>query len=165
MENNIFKFGTEHFKQFLGTAMGTPAACIYATLYYRVHENTLLTKYKDDIILLKRFIDDMFGIWTSTEERFEQFKADLPFGLLTWEATSLKKSVDFLDLTITLENDGTLSMKTFQKKMNLYLYLYIPVELAHPPVMIIGVINSLVTRFHNQNTHRKDFIQAIKLLF
>ncbi len=71
MENNIFEFGIEHFKQLLGTAMRTPAACIYATLYYGVHENTLLTKYKDDIILLKRFIDDMFGIWTCTEERFE----------------------------------------------------------------------------------------------
>ncbi len=45
------------------------------------------------------------------------------------------------------------------------LYLYIPAESAHPPGMILGVINSLVIRFHNQNTHQKDFIQAIKLLF
>ncbi|KAL7450402.1 hypothetical protein ACHAXS_000227 [Conticribra weissflogii] len=39
MEINIFAFGREHFKQLLGTAMGTPTACIYATLYYGVHES------------------------------------------------------------------------------------------------------------------------------
>ena len=37
MENNIFEFGSLHFLQLLGTAMGTSAACMWATLYFAYH--------------------------------------------------------------------------------------------------------------------------------
>ncbi|KAL7472200.1 hypothetical protein ACHAXS_012521 [Conticribra weissflogii] len=41
--------------------MGTLTGCICTTLYYAVEEsNTLLSKYKDDLILLKQFIIDMY---------------------------------------------------------------------------------------------------------
>ncbi len=105
----------------------------------------------------------MFGIWTGTPERYEEFKRDLPFDLLTWEAKKLGHSADFLDLTITIENDQTISTKTFQKSMN--LYLYIPATSAHPTGMIIGVVNSLVRRFYTQNSKQSDFLQVIRLLF
>ena len=43
--------------------MGTPSACIYATIYYAYHERkTLLPKYK------KNLIDDMFGIWIPSDD-------------------------------------------------------------------------------------------------
>ncbi|KAL7460992.1 hypothetical protein ACHAXS_001428, partial [Conticribra weissflogii] len=120
-DNNVFEFGNEHFKQCMGTAMGTPVACIYATLYYRSHEGKLLLKkYEKAILFLRRFIDDMFGIWTGTSEQFESVKNDLPFAKLLWDATALGKSVDFLDLTIIIEDDGTISTKTYQKAMNLH---------------------------------------------
>lgn len=164
MDNNVFEFGSEHFKQRMGTAMGTPVACIYATMYYGLHERKLLLeKYKDDVIFRKPFIDDMFRIWTGTAERFEAFKRDLPFGQLQWDATSLKKSVDFLDLTITIEDDGKISTKTFQKAMN--LHLYIPATSAHRTGMIKGIINSLIHRFYKQNSMRKDFIYVTTLLY
>ncbi|KAL7469413.1 hypothetical protein ACHAXS_009674 [Conticribra weissflogii] len=164
MESNVFEFESEHFKQLIGTAMGTPVACIYATLYYSSHEGQkLLVKYQSEILFLRRFIDDMFGVWAGTAERFEEFKKDLPFGLLTWEASPLGRHVDFLDLTININDDGYVSTRTFQKAMN--LYLYIPAASAHPNGMIIGVINSLVRRFHQQNSKRKDFVQVVILLY
>ncbi len=93
MDNNVFEFGNEHFKQLMGKAMGTPVACIYATLYYGLHEGKLLLKrYEQNILFLRRFINDMFGIWTGTSEQFESFKNDLPFGKLLWDATTLGKS-------------------------------------------------------------------------
>jgi hypothetical protein len=42
MRNNVFAFGSHYFKQCNGTAMGTPCACTYATIYYSYHEETLL---------------------------------------------------------------------------------------------------------------------------
>ena len=38
MRNNHFVFGDLNFLQILGTAMGTSAACIWATIYYGYHE-------------------------------------------------------------------------------------------------------------------------------
>jgi len=34
MKNNIFTFGNSYWLQLSGTAMGTPAACAYATVSY-----------------------------------------------------------------------------------------------------------------------------------
>ncbi len=65
----------------------------------------------------------MFGIWIGIHEQYDKFKQDLPFGLHTWEATKLRLSFDFLDLTISIENDQMISTKSFQKSMNLYLYI------------------------------------------
>ena len=42
MRNNVFSFGNRFFKQANGTAMGTPGACSYATIYYGYHEETVL---------------------------------------------------------------------------------------------------------------------------
>ena len=64
MKNNLFAFGDTYWKQIPGVAMGTPTACMLATIYYGIHENTyLIPKYKRNIPFLKRFIDDMIGVF------------------------------------------------------------------------------------------------------
>ena len=87
MQNNLFVFGDLHFLQLLGTAMGTSAACMWATIYFAVHEiSVLIPKYNQYLLLLRRFIDNMFGIWTGDDGSWEAFKADTNnFGILTWE--------------------------------------------------------------------------------
>ena len=47
MENNIFLFGNQHYLQKTGTAMGTPCACILATIYFSLHEDFLIQKYSN----------------------------------------------------------------------------------------------------------------------
>ena len=42
MCNNIFVWGDSYFLQLLGTAMGTSAACMWATIYFSVHEMSSL---------------------------------------------------------------------------------------------------------------------------
>jgi hypothetical protein len=85
--------------------MGTSSAVLYATLYFGYHEQTsIIPKFKAMLLYLRRFIDDMFGIWCRTTEEFEHFKQALPFKNLHWTTSGLQDSVDFLDLNISIEN-------------------------------------------------------------
>jgi len=62
----------------------------------------------------------------------------MKFGILDWEVDTPAKKVNFLDLTIQIETDGTITTRTFVKPMN--LHLYIPPLSAHP----LGVLKSLI---------------------
>ena len=164
MENNIFEFGDMYFKQLTGTAMGTSAACLWATIYFAIHEDFLLAKYKDDILLYKRFIDDMFGIWIGSNLHYAQFQVDTDnFGSLRWDFEPLGPEKNFLDLTISIGRHGEILTRTYQKPINLYHYL--PPHSAHAPHIMKGVIYSLLRQYKRQNTLESDYIKQAKLLF
>ena len=164
MENNIFSFGDLYFLQLLGTAMGTSAACMWATIYYAIHEmDTLLPTHGPRLLLLCRFIDDMIGIWTGTSAQWEVFKKDVnDFGLLTWDIEDPTTTVDFLDLTIRIENNK-ITTKTYQKELN--LYQYIPPRSCHPPGMMEGIVYSLMRTYRRHNTKTSDYYDMATKLF
>ena len=62
MKNNIFEFGECYFLQLIGTAMGTSAAVMWATIYFAVHEkHTILPNHGGKLLYYKRLIlDDIF---------------------------------------------------------------------------------------------------------
>ena len=168
MENCVFKFGETFWLQLIGTAMGTPVACIYAILFFAYYERTiLLRKYKKNLLLYVRQIDDIFGIWIENKDNpnaWEDFQQDLNSACkLEWTTTPLSKSVDFLDITIMLDKKGNISTKTFQKKMN--LFLYIPPHSSHPPGLMKSLIYGLLLTYFLQNTLRSDFFDMISLLY
>ncbi len=164
MKNNIFEFGDMYFKQLTGTAMGTSAACMWATIYFAIHEEFLLNKYSNDLLLYKRFIDDMKGIWIGTNLRYAQFQYDTDnFGSLRWDFEPLSTSVNFLDLTITIGPSQQIQTRTFQKACNLYQYL--PPHSAHSPQIMKGVTYSLLRQYKRQNSLESDYINQSKLLF
>jgi hypothetical protein len=67
MNNTTFKLGDMSWVQLSGTAMGFPAAPVYATLYFTIHEITTIPSCKS-LVLYGRHIDDAFGIWTPDTE-------------------------------------------------------------------------------------------------
>ena len=83
MKNNVFQFGDTYWLQLIGTAMGTPPAPTYANLVFAFHQNTIVPKYPTHLVLYKRYIDDIFGIWHhhgTTEDddaAWEAFKPDI----------------------------------------------------------------------------------------
>jgi hypothetical protein len=162
--------------------MGTSCAIVFANLYEGWHERvTILPRYKGLLPLQpnqpslelalpakplaehKRFIDNVFGVWIGSEAQFENFKHDLSnFGILTWDVSNLSKSVNFLDMTISIK-DGQISTKTYQKENN--PYLYITPYSAHPPGMITGVVFGVVKRYYEKNSEQRDFIFFTNLFF
>lgn len=163
MRYNSFEFGDLYFLQLTGTAMGTSAACMWATIYFAIREAFLLRKYKEELSVLsfyKRFIDDVFGIWIGTQERYLEFQEGVNnFGILKWEADELSTSVNFLDLTISIDESYKINTKTYQKAMN--LYQYIPPSSAHPKNIMKGIVYSLLRQYKLQNTLKSDYIQKL----
>lgn len=166
MRNGIFKFGDTWWSQEIGTAMGTPCACIYATLFFAYFERTyLLKKYKNNLLFYGRQIDDILGVWIDIPEHpnaWEHFQYDLNNQCkLSWETTALQSSVNFLDLTITLDN-GKITTSTYQKPHNLFLY---PTSnSAHPSGITKSLVYGLLSTYHKQNSNQSDFLRMTKLL-
>ena len=86
MKNNIFELGSSHFKQLDGTAMGTPTANMYATIYYAVHEILrLMKKYERHLLFYCRYIDNRCILWNDWDDPLAWycfFKAVNDFGIL-----------------------------------------------------------------------------------
>ena len=151
MNRNLFQFDDTYWLQLDGTAMGTPTACLHATISYGVHErNKILPSYSKYLLFYKRFIDDVIGIWDGSDnETWEQFQQAMnSWGKLKWVISERSKKADFLDLTISIEH-GKILTRTFQKSMN--LYLYIPPISAHPTSCFKGLIVGNFLRFRKQN--------------
>ena len=168
MQNNIFKFGTTWWQQLDGTAMGTPCACIYATLFFGLHERQLLlTKYKENLLLYKRQIDDIFIVWVPTSPNnieWTHFVQDLNCcSSLSWETETLDNKTHFLDLNLWIDSSTRkINYSTYQKPMN--LFLYIPNHSAHPTNTIQSLIYGLLQTYKRQNPNPLHFRNLTKLL-
>jgi hypothetical protein len=167
--NNLFKFGDTYWRQKSGTAMGTPPAPPYATLFYAIHENEMLKKWSGRVPFYKRFIDDVFGIWLTHDDPsqdellWKEFCEDMDkWHGLRWKCERPSRSVDFMDLTITIV-DGRLETTLFEKAMNLYLYL--PPHSSHPRGVFTGLIFGQVLRIRRLCSHKKDADEKILEFF
>ena len=109
MTLNIFTFGDLTFKQLNGTALDTPPTPPYATVYYGIHEEKFLPRQSQCVIYYRRFLDDVIGIWCPNKNpeldvlEWNAFKNKMnEFPGLTWEFSEPSTSVDFMDMTITI---------------------------------------------------------------
>jgi len=159
IQNNIISFADTYWLQLSGTAMGTPVACAYATVTFGHYENTtILPEFAPQLLYYKRYIDDIIGIWlpppfnqTTTWDRFQESLNN--WGNLQWKCEVPSRKTTFLDLELELHNSSVIT-KTFQKEMN--LYLYIPPLSAHPPSCLKGLITGELRRYWLQN-NKTDF--------
>ena len=169
MQNNIFKFGDTKWLQLKGTAMGTPPAPPYATLFFAIFENKLIPKFEPHLHFYRRYIDDVFGIWIpplNVEDDtvlWNDFCLQLNnVSCLNWDISPRSCSVDFLDLTITLQNEHV-NTTLFEKALN--LYLYIPPHSAHPPGVLTGLVLGNCHRIYSLCSDKADIIAHIRKFF
>jgi hypothetical protein len=135
--------------------MGTPAACAYAMFTFGHYKNTtILHDFASNLLYYKRYIDDVIGIWIPSAQNnmktWNQFKEKLnSWGQLKWKIEDPSKHTVFLDLDLQI-NKTKITTKTYQKNMN--LYLYIPPLSAHPPSCFKGLITGELCRYWLQNS-------------
>jgi len=160
MRNNIFAFGDTYWLQLTGTAMGTPPAPMYATLYYYIHERTIIPKYQKQLIFYRRYIDDGNGIWIPHNDPAEDnriwnsFQQDVNnFGKLRWDFSERSTESVYLDLIIRV-NSGVISCCMNEKELN--LYLYIPPHSAHPPGVLLSLISGRLQSIYRLTTSAHD---------
>ena len=135
-------------------------------LFFAYFEQTfLLKKHKKEILFCSQQIDDIFIVWKSSRTNyFMEIVLDLNQQCkVTWNTERLSMQTNFLNLTISIDEDGFTSTKPFQKKMN--LFLYIPAHSARPPGVTKSLVFGLLKTYMFQNAHYTDFIWTAKLLY
>ena len=169
MKNNCFRFGDTFWLQTDGTAMGTPPAPSFASLYYGIYELNLLSEFNDSLLYLKRYIDDQFGIWIHHPDpvidlnRWNAFKTKQgSYCSLKWVFTPLSQHVNFLDLTIHLDGPQ-LYTTLYEKPSN--LHLFIPWNSAHAPAIRSSVITSGILRIFRLVSRHSDQQHDLRKLF
>ena len=152
MEEIVFKFANTFWKQIAGTSMGTPCAFFYVYLFFGWHEGqTVLRKYTKCLCFFKQSIDVIIVIWNHLPNScliVNSLHKDINnVSNLEWTTTCAQKSVYFLDVTLTIELSNRITSKTFQKDMN--IFLYIPAHSSHPPGNVRSVVFSLLGSYCN----------------
>ncbi len=71
--NNVFRFNDKFYLQLQGTAMGTKMAPAYANIFMGNLEEQALNRTTPIPLMWKRYIDDIFLVWTNTKESLLEF--------------------------------------------------------------------------------------------
>ena len=110
----------------------------------------------EQILLWKRYIDDVFGLFKGTKEEFDNLvtwlNSLLP-GVVKFTANISYNQVEFLDLVIKIEN-GKLKSDLYIKPSNLQLYLNY--NSNHPEPCKTGIIYGQALRIVERCTDAQD---------
>ena len=110
--NNVFQFGDIYWIQKVGTAMRAPPVPPWATIFFRIHKETVLARFGNNLQLYCRFIDDILGIWLVGPKPVEDCRQWTLFVELMQEYYGLEcileegyKKVNYMDMTILIHKD------------------------------------------------------------
>ena len=169
LTKNDFIFNSEYFLQVKGTAMGKKFAPSYANIFMAQWEESALKACKLKPLHYYRYLDDIWGVWTHSDEKFQEFLSTLNTHResIKIKSTSSKTSVDFLDTTTfkgeKFTESGALDIKVFFKETDTHALLH--KTSFHPNHTYAGLIKSQLLRFHRICTQEEDFFRAVKILY
>ena len=105
LKNNLFELNSKFYKKISRTAIGTKFALPYSCIFMDYIETEFLKSLEIKPWLWKRFIDDIFSIWTDTAENLDKFLEDLnkfpPNLRFTYEKS--REKINFLDAAINIK--------------------------------------------------------------
>ena len=147
-----------------------PPAPPYATIYYGIHEEKFLPHHAQRVVFYRRFIDDVIGLWCphNNDEQdaleWDHFKNKMhAFPGLTWEFSERAKTIDFMEMMISINKSNCIETTLFEKRLN--LHLYIPPHSAHPPGLLPGIVYGTLFRIFTLCSNNEDKLQRTKVFF
>ena len=152
-QNNYFEFEKQVYKQTSGVGTGVKLAPPYACLAMGEYENKLFSSEIDEekqllemIILWKRFIDDVFMLFSGSKadcDKLANWCNNIMPGVIKLKCNFSETNLEFLDLRIMIV-DGKLETELFVKPTNLQLFL--DYESNHPTHCKDAIIYSQALR-------------------
>jgi hypothetical protein len=149
----------------MGTAMGTRAAPTFANIFMSKIDKLVLEASDSHSLFFKRFIDDIFMLWTGTEGQFLEFMEKINSLHSTIKFTHSynlqEKSTTFLDTTVQFIN-GKLSTDLYRKETDKVQYL-LP-NSNHPSHIFKNIPFSLALRLVRICSSRENLKKRLEEL-
>ena len=173
LKNNYFEFDRSVYQQVSGTAIGIKFAPPYACIFMDRRGNSFLETQSLKPLVWLRYIDDIFFIWTHSEEELKEFMremntfdTDIKF---TYEYSDQK--VSFLDLQVDIV-EGKLITSLFAEPTDRHQYLhysschperhqYLHYSSCHPEHTKRSIIYSQTLRLKRLCSLEKEFKEKL----
>ena len=167
LKNNLFEFDCKIYQQISSTAIGTRFALPYACIFMDYVETEFLKTQAIKPWLWKRFIDDIFFIWTDSQKKLNKFLKNLnefhPNLKFTYEKS--KEKINFLDLVIKL-TDGKIVTDLYCKPTDSHQYLhYNSCHAEHIKRSIIFSQTLRLKRICSQKSNLDSHVKELKNWF
>ncbi|XP_066931363.1 uncharacterized protein [Clytia hemisphaerica] len=123
---NNFCFNETHYLQIKGCAMGTKCAPTYANLFMsQFEESNIYPLLTEKCKTYLRFIDDIFMIWSGTEEELKRFIQEINtlHETIKFTADYSKKEISFLDTIVTISGSKLIT-RLYKKPTDRSAYLH-----------------------------------------
>ena len=132
LSKNNFDFNEKHYLQTGGTAMGTRVAPSYANTFMGWFEDEFVYTHDPSPLVWKRFIDDIFIIWTHGLESLQDFYQHLNNCLpsIKFEMDQSTSHIHFLDVTVSIDDQHSIQTDLYTKPTDSHNYLNY--KSAHP---------------------------------
>ena len=163
LKYNCFSFCNLFYLQTQGVAMGTKMAPNFANIFMADFENKHILNRTNPPYFYRRYIDDIFIIWTDSPENFQQMVNEINECHPTIKMTSeiSQESINYLDLTIYIK-ENHLETTTFFKTTNTFSYL--PGKSHHPKSTKNGIFKGETIRMLRNNSNPQTYQQQTTLI-
>ena len=167
-----FKFGGQHFRQTVGSPVGTNCAPLLADLFLCSHEN----EFSDKLIkegkgklarkfnLSYRYIDDLISF---NNKGFNEFISDIyPKELTISETTESTSVVSYLDLLFTRDENNNINAKLCDRRdafgFDIVKFPFMPSNIPSAPAY--GVYASQLIHYARCCLNYSDFLSRYRTL-
>ncbi|KXJ09041.1 hypothetical protein AC249_AIPGENE26933 [Exaiptasia diaphana] len=159
LKRNYFSFNNQYYLQTFGTAMGTKMAPSFANIFLEKLERRFLSNTPSNglqPLIWKRYIDDIFMIWTHGEETLNIFLEHLNafHPNIKFQSSISATSINFLDTTIYITPDRRLESTIYIKPTDSSLLIHYTSH--HPSKCKSGTIYSQALRLRRIITNNDE---------